>query len=114
MKNDFAFAKTRQFAPLFGTQFLGAFNDNLFKNSLFALISFYGLGKNDWLPPEQMLNLGALLFVLPYFLFSTLAGQLATRFDKARLSKCLKWRLWRWPAGAFSLRPRRCCCCACS
>ena len=90
MKNDFAFAKTRQFAPLFGTQFLGAFNDNLFKNSLFALISFYGLGKNDWLPPEQMLNLGALLFVLPYFLFSTLAGQLATRFDKARLARAVK------------------------
>ena len=90
MKNDFAFAKTRQFAPLFGTQFLGAFNDNLFKNSLFALISFYGLGKNDWLPPEQMLNLGALLFVLPYFLFSTLAGQLATRFDKAQLARAVK------------------------
>ena len=55
MKNDFAFAKTRQFAPLFGTQFLGA-----------------------------------LLFVLPYFLFSTLAGQLATRFDKARLARAVK------------------------
>lgn len=90
MSNDFAFARTRRFAPLFGTQFLGAFNDNLFKTTLFVLISFYGLGKNDWLPAGQMLNLGALLFVLPYFLFSTLAGQLATRFNKARLAQTTK------------------------
>lgn len=84
------FAKTRRFAPLFCTQFLGAFNDNLFKTTLFVLISFYGLGKNDWLPASQLLNLGALLFVLPYFLFSALAGQLATRYDKAKLAKATK------------------------
>lgn len=86
----FIFAKTRRFAPLFGTQFLGAFNDNLFKTTLFVLISFYGLGKNPLLPPSQMLNVGALLFVLPYFLFSAVAGQLATRFNKARLAQVSK------------------------
>lgn len=84
------FATTRRFAPLFGTQFLGAFNDNLFKTTLFVLISFYGLGKNDWLPSSQMLNLGALLFVLPYFLFSALAGQLASRFNKAKIAQGVK------------------------
>ena len=47
----FAFARTRRFAPLFGTQFLGAFNDNLFKTSLVTLISFYGLGKETGLRP---------------------------------------------------------------
>nr|WP_314270846.1 MFS transporter [uncultured Kingella sp.] len=90
MKTDFAFAKTRRFAPLFGTQFLGAFNDNSFKTTLFVLISFYGLGANPVLPAAQMLNLGALLFVLPYFLFSALAGQLATRYNKARLAQATK------------------------
>ena len=90
MKTDFAFAKTRRFAPLFGTQFLGAFNDNSFKTALFVLINFYGLGANPVLPAEQMLNLGTLLFVLPYFLFSALAGQLATRYNKARLAQATK------------------------
>ena len=80
---NFAFAKTRRFAPLFGTQFLGAFNDNLFKTALFVLISFYGLSKSEWLPASQMLNLGALLFILPYFLLSAISGQLSTKYDKA-------------------------------
>lgn len=84
------FACRRRFAPLFGTQFLGAFNDNLFKTTLFVMITFYGLGSNGMLPAGQMLNLGALLFVLPYFIFSALAGQLATRFDKARLAQMTK------------------------
>ena len=90
MKTDFAFVKTRRFAPLFGTQFLGAFNDNSFKTTLFVLINFSGLGANPVLPAAQMLNLGALLFVLPYFLFSALAGQLATRYNKARLAQATK------------------------
>ena len=90
MKNDFAFATSRRFAPLFGTQFLGALNDNSFKTTLFVLISFYGLGKNDVIPSEQMLNVGALLFILPYFLFSSFSGQLATRYNKARLAQATK------------------------
>ncbi|MDK4680632.1 MFS transporter [Kingella negevensis] len=90
MNSDFEFAKTRRFAPLFCTQFLGAFNDNLFKTTLFVLISFYGLGKNEVLPAAQMLNVGALLFVLPYFLFSALSGQLSTRYDKAKIAKSVK------------------------
>ena len=69
--------RSRRFAPLFGTQFLGAFNDNVFKTALFVMISFYGLGKNGFLPAGQMLNLGALLFILPYFLFSALSGRTA-------------------------------------
>ena len=87
---QFAFAKTRRFAPLFATQFLGAFNDNLFKTALFVLISFHGLGQNDWLPASQMLNIGAMLFILPYFLFSALSGQLSTKYDKAKLARIVK------------------------
>ena len=54
------------------------------------MISFYGLGKNDLLPPSQMLNLGAMLFILPYFLFSALSGQLSNKFDKAVLARWIK------------------------
>jgi hypothetical protein len=82
--------RSRRFAPLFGTQFLGAFNDNVFKTALFVMISFYGLGKNGFLPAGQMLNLGALLFILPYFLFSALSGQLSNKFDKAVLARWIK------------------------
>ncbi len=86
----FAFAKSRRFAPLFGTQFLGALNDNLFKTALFVMISYHGLGANSILPPAQMLNLGSLLFILPYFLFSSISGQLSTRYDKARFARIIK------------------------
>ena len=89
-KDNLNFHTTRRFAPLFGTQFLGAFNDNMFKTALFVMISFYGLGKNDLLPPSQMLNLGAMLFILPYFLFSALSGQLSNKFDKAVLARWIK------------------------
>ena len=89
-KDNLNFHTTRRFAPLFGTQFLGALNDNMFKTALFVMISFYGLGKNDFLPPSQMLNLGAMLFILPYFLFSALSGQLSNKFDKAVLARWIK------------------------
>ena len=88
--SSFAFAKSRRFAPLFGTQFLGALNDNLFKTALFVMISYHGLGANSILPPAQMLNLGSLLFILPYFLFSSISGQLSTRYDKARFARIIK------------------------
>ncbi|WP_274572399.1 MFS transporter [Neisseria leonii] len=87
---DLAFATSRRFAPLFATQFLGAFNDNLFKTALFVMISYHGLGADSILPPGQMLNLGALLFILPYFLFSAVSGQISTRFDKAKTAKAVK------------------------
>ena len=102
--NDFSFAKSRRFAPLFGTQFQGALNDNLFKTALFVMISYHGLGKNSILPPSQMLNLGALLFILPYFLFSSISGQLSTRYDKARFARIIK--IWAWrPTVFISSRP---------
>ncbi|MCP1659891.1 MFS transporter [Neisseria perflava] len=89
-KDNLNFPTSRRFAPLFGTQFFGALNDNIFKTALFVMISFFGLGKNDLLPPSQMLNLGAMLFILPYFLFSALSGQLSNKFDKAKLARAVK------------------------
>lgn len=84
------FATDRRFAPLFATQFCGAFNDNLFKTTLFVMISYYGLGHGYGIAPAQMLNLGMMLFILPYFLFSAASGQLGTRFGKAALARVVK------------------------
>ena len=52
-KDNLNFHATRRFAPLFGTQFLGAFNDNMFKTALFVMISFYGLGKMTFCRPAK-------------------------------------------------------------
>ncbi|MDU1346674.1 MAG: MFS transporter, partial [Eikenella corrodens] len=90
MNPGFKFAVSRRFVPLFGTQFLGALNDNLFKIALATMISFYGLGKNGFIEPAQMINVSALLFVLPFFLFSALSGQLCNKFDRSRMAVAVK------------------------
>jgi hypothetical protein len=77
---------------LFLTQLLGAFNDNLLKNSLVAAIAFGTLGGHARTPSEvaALVNLSAGLFILPFFLFSALAGQLADRHEKSRLIRLVK------------------------
>lgn len=119
-KGGLGLVKSRRFGPLFATQFLGAFNDNVFKTALFVMIGFYGLGQNGVLPAGQMLNLGALLFILPYFLFSALSGQLGNKFDKAVLARWVKVLeiiimavLWRWRHTGFISGQPRCSCSAC-
>ncbi|MBV1777337.1 MFS transporter [Burkholderiaceae bacterium DAT-1] len=87
--NQFALLGTRRFLPLFLTQFLGAFNDNLFKNAMLVMITFFGLsfaGQNA----QTLVNLAAGVFILPFFLFSAIAGQLAEMYDKARLAQMIK------------------------
>lgn len=79
----------RRFAPVFCVQFLGAFNDNLLKFSMLFLANF-GLYVAH---PEKAKMLAAVatgLFILPYFLFSALAGQIADAIDKARLIRWIK------------------------
>ena len=91
MKQDhsqFSLLGTKRFAPFFWTQFLGAFNDNLFKNALMALITF-GILNSQW-DLNKMNNLGAMLFILPFFLFSALAGQLADKYEKSLLIRYIK------------------------
>ena len=79
----------KRFAPLFATQFLGALNDNLFKNALLVIIvsQVVSLAGNS---VNFITNLAVGLFILPYLLFSTTAGQLADRFDKAMLIRRVK------------------------
>lgn len=80
---------TRRFAPLFWTQLLGAFNDNLLKSALVAALTFGTLARSD-LPLDVLVNLITGLLVLPFFLFSAVAGQIADGVDKARLARALK------------------------
>ncbi|GHU32669.1 hypothetical protein AGMMS50256_23150 [Betaproteobacteria bacterium] len=87
--SQFALFGTRRFWPLFVTQFLGAFNDNAYKNALVVLLAFRAASWTD-MKLEVLANLAAGLFILPFFLFSSTAGQLADKFDKAWLAKLSK------------------------
>jgi 1-acyl-sn-glycerol-3-phosphate acyltransferase len=89
MSSQFSLLKTRRFAPFFGTQFLGAFNDNLFKNALVVMLTFHAASWTS-LKPEVLANLAAGIFILPFFLFSASAGQLADKYDKALLARLVK------------------------
>ncbi|WP_293237633.1 MFS transporter [Paludibacterium sp.] len=89
MQTSFNFFATRRFLPLFGTQFMGAFNDNLLRTAVVVLISYYGLSFAG-LPAEQLVNLAAGIFILPFFLFSATAGKVSESFDKARIARLVK------------------------
>ncbi|ANB19220.1 MFS transporter [Dokdonella koreensis] len=81
--NQFSLLRERRFLPFFVTQSLGAFNDNVYRNAMLMLI-VYQLG----LSTEQgalYANLAPALFILPYFLFSATAGQIAEKYEKAAL-----------------------------
>src|SRR3984957_16427526 len=87
--NQFRLLRERRFLPFFIAQACGAFNDNLFKNVLVILVT-YQATRWSTLRPELLANIAAGLFILPFVLFSGLAGQLGERFDKARILKCVK------------------------
>ena len=86
---QFALLTQRRFAPFFGAQFLGAFNDNLFKTALVTVITFDAAA---WTSMNVGLlnNLIAGLFILPFMLASATAGELADKIDKARLMRFVK------------------------
>jgi len=87
----------RRFGPMFWTQFSGAFNDNFFKNALIILVVYkvagalpdgapvvFGFGKDAFAP------LASAVFILPFFLFSALGGQLADKYEKSKLIRAIK------------------------
>jgi MFS family permease len=81
--------RARRFLPLFATQFLGAFNDSLFKQAVVLFVT-YQLFSN----PAKEFQFSAIaqgLFILPFFIFSALSGQLADDHDKARLIRIIKF-----------------------
>jgi len=85
--SQFALLGTRRFLPFFITQLLGAFNDNVFKQSLILAILFKLSVSAD---RDLLVNLCALLFILPFFLFSALGGQFGEKFAKDALIRAIK------------------------
>ena len=88
MQDSLHLVRTRRFLPIFVTQFLGAFNDNLFRTSMVMLV-IYGIYRD----PQQEAAFSAVagaLFILPFFLLSAVAGQLADATDKARIVRLVK------------------------
>jgi MFS family permease len=88
MQTSFRLLGQRRFLPLFVTLFLGAFNDNLYKMSMVVLVTYTILSD-----PTQEANFSALasgVFILPFFLFSAISGQLADAMDKAKMIRVIK------------------------
>ena len=81
---QFALLQQRRFAPFFWTQFLGAFNDNVYKNALVIMFAFQGAALTT-IDSDTLINLSAGLFILPFFLFSATCGQIADKYEKSRL-----------------------------
>jgi len=84
--SQFTLLKEKRFLPFFLTQFFGAFNDNVFKNALVIMIAFKVAGDSD-----MLVNLAAALFILPFFLFSAVAGQIADKYEKSALIRKIKF-----------------------
>lgn len=80
---------SRRFLPVFLTQFFGALNDNVFKQSLLLVIT-YGLIQQQSASISTLNNMAALLFILPYFIFSATAGQIADKYERSFLIRNIK------------------------
>jgi len=89
--SQFALLKSRRFLPFFLTQSLGALNDNIFKQALILAILYkLNVGAEDKDSSTLLVNFCALLFILPFFLFSSLGGQFGEKFAKDKLIRALK------------------------
>ena len=88
-KSQFKLLASRRFAPFFWTQFLGAYNDNVFKNTLVLFIA-YKMGSRMAAKSDILINLAAGLFILPFFFLSATAGQIADKYEKSMLMRYIK------------------------
>lgn len=89
VSGQFSLLSERRFCPFFLTQFLGAFNDNVFKQALITLIAFHGVHLLTT-SSDTLINLAAGLFILPFFLFAATGGQLADKYEKSQLIRLIK------------------------
>ncbi|NZA25530.1 MFS transporter [Luteimonas sp. SJ-92] len=80
--SQFGLLRQRRFLPYFTVQALGAFNDNVYRQAIIGLLFFLGISSEE---RTLYTNLAPALFILPYFLFSAIAGQIAERMEKQRL-----------------------------
>jgi len=89
MSNQFQLMREKRFRPFFFTQFLGAFNDNVFKTALITLVAFH-TAKLTTIDGSTLATLLPGLFILPFFLFSATAGQLADKYEKSQIIRLVK------------------------
>lgn len=89
MSDQIHLLKSKRFLPLFITQFMGAFNDNAFKNS-FLIWYTYDVAIESGFDPQNLVTIAAGLFILPFFLFSATAGQVADKYEKSFLIRRIK------------------------
>lgn len=89
MSNQFQLLNEQRFRPMFFTQFLGAFNDNVFKTALITLVVFR-TSQLTSLDATTMATILPGLFILPFFLFSATAGQIADKFEKSQIIRFVK------------------------
>jgi 1-acyl-sn-glycerol-3-phosphate acyltransferase len=82
--SQFTLLRERRFGPFFGVQFLGAFNDNVFKQALVILLA-YDIGSFTTLSSDVLQNVAQALFILPFVLFSATAGEIADKYEKSSL-----------------------------
>ncbi|MDR3230048.1 MAG: MFS transporter [Synergistaceae bacterium] len=88
-QNQFSLLRSQRFLPLFLTQFLGAFNDNFFKSAMVMLITYRLAGKAGY-DARILVNVAGGVFILPFFLFSATAGQLADKYERSFLVQLVK------------------------
>jgi 1-acyl-sn-glycerol-3-phosphate acyltransferase len=87
--NQFDLLRERRFAPFFWTQFLGAGNDNIYKNALVIFVAYHAAA-HAALDANTLVNLAAGLFILPFVVLSATAGQLADKYEKSYLIRLIK------------------------
>lgn len=90
MNNQFALFKQKTFWPLFITQFLTAFNDNLCK-TVFSVMIAYGIWQVSGYKPEIIVSIAAAVFILPFVIIAPLAGNIADKYDKSLVIRTVKW-----------------------
>ena len=88
-RSQFALLRERRFAPFFWTQFLGAANDNIFKNAFVVFVSFEAAGLLG-VDAAMIVNVIGAVFILPFMLFSATSGQVADKYEKSRLIRLIK------------------------
>ena len=87
--SQFQLLRERRFAPFFWTQFLGAGNDNVYKNALVIFVAFQAATLSA-VSSNDLVNIAAAVFIAPFVLFSATAGQLADKYEKSRLIRFVK------------------------
>ena len=86
--NQFELLRQRRFAPFFWTQFLGAANDNVFKNAFVVFVAFGAAASQ--MDPGTVVNLIGAVFIAPFVLLSATSGQIADKLEKSRLIRAIK------------------------